>query len=153
MEILSAPAQIDNWIADQLPGTVIGRLAAAINRKKRMRQMRRIHQARLVRRPADRVNRLMFEQKQLVAGVSILPLFRDQFFLERERFSEIHAAKPAPLECLVHICFSAAIPRRAASCARRWVSPMASASAASAAGVSVKPRSARTMKAACFFPA
>src|SRR6267378_4836301 len=86
MEILSAPAQIDNWIADQLPGTVIGRLAAAINRKKRMRQMRRVHQARLVRRPANRVNRLMFEQKQLVDSVSILPLFRDQFFLERYFF-------------------------------------------------------------------
>ena len=37
MEILSAPAEIDNWIADQLPRTVIGRLAAAIGSKKRMR--------------------------------------------------------------------------------------------------------------------
>src|ERR1700686_4795553 len=109
--------------------------------------MRRVHQARLVRRPANRVNRLMLEQKQLVDGVWILPLFRDQFLLERERFFEIHAAKPVALEWLVHICFSAGIPRHAASCALKWVSPMASASAASAAGVSVKPRSARTMNA------
>ena len=40
MQILSASAQIDDRIADQLPGAVIGRLAAAIDREKRMRKMR-----------------------------------------------------------------------------------------------------------------
>ncbi len=147
MEILPASAQINNRITDQLAGTVIGRLAAAIDGKKRMWQMGCIHQARLIGRPADRINRFVLEKKQLVGGVAILSLFGDQFLLERERFFEIHAAEPAPLKRLVHICFLAGIPWRAASCERKCVRPMASASAASASGVSVRPRSARTMKA------
>ena len=38
MQILSAMAQIDDRIADQLSRPMIGRLAAAIDRKKWMRQ-------------------------------------------------------------------------------------------------------------------
>ena len=147
MEILPAAAEINNWIADQLTGTVIGRLAAAINGKERMRQEGGIDQARLIRRSADRVNRFVLEKKQLVGSVAILALFRDQFLLQPERSLKIRAAEPTPRKCLVHICFSAAIPRRAPSCERKWVRPMASASAASASGVSVRPRSARTINA------
>src|SRR6266567_3322823 len=116
MEILSASAQINNWITDQLAGTVIGRLAAAIDSKKRMRQEGCIHQAGLIGRPADCINRFVLEKKQLVGGVATLPLFRDQFLLERKAFFEIHVAEPAPRKRLVHICFSPGIPRRAASC-------------------------------------
>ena len=46
-----------------------------------------------------------------------------------------------------HICVISRTPSRAVSAARKCVSPIASASAASASGVSVKPRSARTMNA------
>ena len=67
MEILPALPQIDDRIADQLAGSVIRRLAPAVDRKERMRQMRRAPQTRLVRRAADRVNRLVLQQEQLVA--------------------------------------------------------------------------------------
>ena len=40
MQILAAPAKIDNRVTHQLTGTVIGRLPAAIDREQRMRQMR-----------------------------------------------------------------------------------------------------------------
>ena len=39
MQILPAPAKIDNRIAHQLAGAVISRLTAAIDCEKRMRQM------------------------------------------------------------------------------------------------------------------
>src|SRR5205814_10384777 len=47
----------------------------------------------------------------------------------------------------LHICLHSDPPSFATSCPRKWVSPMARASAASAPGVSVRPRRARTMKA------
>src|SRR5713226_5308376 len=100
VEILPAPAQINNWITNQLAGTVIGRLATAVDGKKRMRQMSCVDQARLIRRSADRVNRFVLEKKELVGGVAILPLFRDQFLLPRERFLKIQAAEPTPRKCL-----------------------------------------------------
>src|SRR2546423_284993 len=67
MQILAAAPQIDHWIADQLSRPMIGRLSAAVNRKQRMGQKRAVAQTRLVRRPSDRVNWIMLEQKQLVA--------------------------------------------------------------------------------------
>ena len=67
MEILSASAQVDDRIADQLTGSVIGRLATAIDREKRMRKMRNAPETRLIRRAANRVNRLVLQQKQFVA--------------------------------------------------------------------------------------
>src|SRR5947209_4351456 len=67
MEVLSAIAQIDDWVPDQLTWPVIGCLAAAINRKQGIGQMLRAAQTRLIRRSPDRVNRIVFEQKQFVA--------------------------------------------------------------------------------------
>jgi hypothetical protein len=67
VEVLPALAQVDDRIAHQLTGAVISRLAPAIDRKKRMRQMPNAPQTRLVRRPADGVNRLMLQQEQFVA--------------------------------------------------------------------------------------
>ena len=67
MQILSATAKIDDGITDELTGSVIGRLPAAVDRKKRMRQMRAAAQTRLVRCATDGVNRIVFEKQQFVA--------------------------------------------------------------------------------------
>ena len=66
MQILPVAAQIEEKITDQLPGPVISRLPAAVDRDKRMRQMRGAAQARLIGRAADGVNRIVFEQPELV---------------------------------------------------------------------------------------
>ena len=66
MQILSAPAKIDNRITHQLSRSVIGRLAAAIDRKKRIGKMRCAQQTRSIGGAPDRVNRLVLEQKQFV---------------------------------------------------------------------------------------
>ena len=66
MQILAAPAKIDNRIAHQLAGPVISRLTAAIDREKRIGKMRRAEQTRFVRRSPNRVNRFVFEQKHFV---------------------------------------------------------------------------------------
>ena len=60
---------------------MIGRLAAAIDRKERMRETFGINQARLVRRPANRVDRLVLEHQELVGCCSIVPFPRNHFFL------------------------------------------------------------------------
>src|SRR5882724_1467848 len=67
MQILPAVAQVDDRIAHQLPRAVIGSLAAAVNRKQRIGKMRSATQTGLVRRAADRVDRIVFDQEQLVA--------------------------------------------------------------------------------------
>src|SRR6266513_4515481 len=61
VQILSAIAQIDNRITDQLARYVIGRLPATIDLKKWMRQMRSTAQAGLVRGPTNGINGIMFE--------------------------------------------------------------------------------------------
>src|SRR6266849_996321 len=71
MQVLAASAKIDNWISHQLSGAVISRLTAAIDRKKRMRQMQRTEQTRLIGRAADCVNRFMFEQQHFVGRRTI----------------------------------------------------------------------------------
>src|SRR3954451_8189590 len=40
VQILAASPQVDNWVTHQLARAVIRRLAAAVDRKERMRQMR-----------------------------------------------------------------------------------------------------------------
>src|SRR5947207_4725748 len=147
---------------------MIGCLPAAIDLEKRMRQMRSTAQARLVGRPANRVNRIVFEQQDSVGNVWIVSFLRDNFFLQRQGVGKIHSAEPAhydrrdsprrvlaarkrvPPEMIkfdTHICAAPGIPNRAASCARKWVSAIARASAESASGVSVNPSNARIMKA------
>src|SRR5258707_3420258 len=48
MQILAPSLEVQNWIADELAGAVIGGLAAAINLKDRVRQIRRVASTRLV---------------------------------------------------------------------------------------------------------
>ena len=62
MEILPASAQIDYRISDKLTWAVISGLATAIDRKQRMRQMRRTEEAGLVRCATDGVNRFVFQE-------------------------------------------------------------------------------------------
>src|SRR5438094_5035097 len=98
----------------------------------------------------------MLEQKQFIFQRPILPFLGKEFFLQRQRIGKFHSPEPAHAKIrhgFVHICAPTGTPKRAASCERRCVKPIASASAASASGVSVKPRSARTMNATCFVPA
>src|SRR5438874_13429749 len=162
MQIIAAPAKIDNRIAHQLAGSMICCLAATIDRKKWMRQMRGTKfsistrsgscggQTGLIWSTPDCVNRLMLEQKQLIFHRGVVPFPGDDFFLQHQRLCEFNSAKPTHIKRTsdgIHICIPPGRPRATASCARRCVRAMASASAASASGVSVKPRSARTMKA------
>jgi hypothetical protein len=42
MQILAPSFEVQNWIADELAGAVIGGLAAAINLKDRVRQIRAV---------------------------------------------------------------------------------------------------------------
>ena len=125
-------------------------------------------QTGLIRSTPDCVNRFMLEQNQLIFHRGVVPFPGDAFFLQRQSVSEFNSPEPVDIEggsarcadsrklsgqhavptsCCIHICMPPAIPSCAASCARTCVSAMASASAASASGVSVKPRSARTMNA------
>src|SRR5690348_13280953 len=108
--------------------------------------MRPAQQTRFVRRATNGVNGFVLEQQDLVGRLGFFAFLGDDFFLKFECISKCDASKPTNAK-LVHICFAPGIPIRAASCARMWVRPIASASAASASGVSVKPRSARTMNA------
>src|SRR2546430_6308318 len=142
-----APAQVDNGIAHQLARPVISRLTATVDGKKWMRQMRCTEQAGSVRCAANCVYGLMLEQKQFIFQRAIFSFLAHDFFLQCECVGESHPAEPAYAKIAIHICTPPGTPRRAASCERRWVKPIASASAASASGVSFKPRSARTMKA------
>src|SRR5262249_42838119 len=124
-------------------------LTATINGEKRMRQMRgakfatanlpRRGQTGLIRSAPDGVNGFMLEQKQLIFHRGVVPLSGDDFFLQRQRLREFHSTEPAYAKkrCGVHIWMPPAIPSRAASCARRCVRAIASASAASGSGVSV----------------
>src|SRR5712692_10959133 len=84
MQILPAAAKIDNQIAHELPRSMIGRLAAAVDRKKWMRQMRSAQQTRFVRRAPDGVNRFVLEQEHFVGRIAIFALSRNNVFLERE---------------------------------------------------------------------
>ena len=63
MQILAAVAQVDDRIAHQLPRSVISRLSAAIDWEKRIREMSGAAQTGLVRRAADGVDRIVFEQE------------------------------------------------------------------------------------------
>ena len=84
MQILPVTAEIEEKIADQLPGPVISRLPAAIDRDERMRQMRGAAQTRLIGGAADGVNRLVLEKPEFVGRVRIRALPPDQFILLRE---------------------------------------------------------------------
>src|SRR5207248_11403491 len=96
------------------------------------------------------VYQLSLDQKQFIFQQSILPFSGKEFSLQQERIGKFHSPEPAHPKIrhdFVHICAPLGTPKRAASCERRCVKPIASASAASASGVSVRPRSARTMNA------
>ena len=67
MQVLAATPQVDDRITDQLPGSMIGGLAAAVDREKGMRQMSGAAQTGLVRRAPDGVDRLVLEKKKFVA--------------------------------------------------------------------------------------
>src|SRR5207245_4791993 len=129
---LSAEAKIDNRIAHELPRFMIGRLAAAVDRKKWMRQMRSAQLTRFVRRAPDGVNRFVLEQEHFVGSSAIFALSRNNVFLERKRVSEFDLAEPADskIACYAgglcrraHICVAPGIPTRAVSCARTCVRP------------------------------
>jgi hypothetical protein len=81
MQILTAPAKIDDRVTHQLTGTVISRLAAAVDWKQWMREMGRAEQTRLVRRAPDCVNRFVFQKKQLICQRRIRLFLRKNFFL------------------------------------------------------------------------
>ena len=102
----------------------------------------------------------------------ITSLLRDNFFLQLQRICKIYSPEPARLnrkdmllrapdarqrvpsemvELNIHICAAPGIPNRADSCARKWVSAIASASAESGSGVSVNPSNARIMNATWSF--
>src|SRR5437762_10271770 len=162
MQIIAAPAKIDNGIAHELARSMICCLAATIDREKWMRQMCGPEfaiptwsgscsgQTGLIRSAPDCVNRFMLEQKQLVLQRGVVPFPGDDFFLQRQRLREFNSAEPTHIKRTsdgIHICIPPGRPRVTASCARRCVRAIASASAASASGVSVKPRSARTINA------
>src|SRR5260370_25159501 len=133
MQILSAEAKIDNGIACELPRSRIGRVPAAVDRKKWMRQMRSAQQTRFVRRAPDGVNRFVLEQEHLIGRIAIFSLSHNNVFLERKRVGEIDLAEPAnsKITCpaggpsrtglsrrRAHICVAPGIPIRAVSCAR-----------------------------------
>src|SRR4051794_33816164 len=153
MEILHVVTEVDDRITHELPRAVVSRLSAAINRKQRMRQMGRAAETRLIGRASDRVNRIVLEEQQLVGDVSSSTFASDNFFLLHQRIREADPAEPTCCESVVHICAPAGTPSRAASCERRCVRPMASASAASLCGVSVNPSIARTINATWFLSA
>src|SRR5689334_4315756 len=118
-----------------------------------MRQGRFERQARAVRRSPDGIDRVVLEQKQMIWQRTVGPFRGHQCFLPRQGFLKANTAEPLNLELLAHICFAPGNPTRAPSCARKCVNPIASASAASWSGVSVRPRRARTIKATWFLPA
>ena len=78
MQILSITAQVDEKITDQLPRPVIGRLAAAVDFEKRMRQMRRPAQTQSIGRATDGVNRFVLEQPQFVGRFGMSAPFPDR---------------------------------------------------------------------------
>src|SRR4051794_5997772 len=57
MQILAAPPQVEDRVTDQLSRSMIGGLAAAVDREERMREMARPAKTRLIGGAADRVNR------------------------------------------------------------------------------------------------
>jgi hypothetical protein len=67
-------------------------LPAAVDRKDWMRQMRTASQAGSIRRAPNRVNRLVFEKKQLIFKRRVLPFFCGEFFLQCERLCEVYSS-------------------------------------------------------------
>ena len=92
MQILAVAAEVEKKIADQLPRPVIGRLTAPIDFEKRMRQMLRAPQTRLIGGASDRVNRVVFEQPKLVGSCGIQIFLARRFLLPNECCSKINPA-------------------------------------------------------------
>src|SRR5438552_5455948 len=98
VQILTAPAQVDNGIPHQLSGSVIRRLTSTIDREEWMWQMRGAQQTGLIRSTPNCVNRFVLEQEQFVRMGRICSFFRDNFFLQSKSISEVRPAKPMDLE-------------------------------------------------------
>src|SRR6266704_292233 len=98
VQILTAPAQVDNGITHQLSGSVIRRLTSTIDREEWMWQMRGAQQTGLIRSTPNRVNRFVLEQEEFVRMGKICSFFRDNFFLQAERTREFHSPEPTHSE-------------------------------------------------------
>ena len=97
--------QVDDWIADDLPGTVVGDVAAATGfedlnpaRGKRLRRRQDVRTS-AVTAHAQRQHRGMFDQQQLIADGIRATLF-NQFTLERQRLGITDHSQPANFKWL-----------------------------------------------------
>jgi len=93
VKILAVIAKIEDGIAYELAGTVVGGLAAAIDLDERMGKMGGATQAGLVRGAADGVNGVVLEEEELI-GDGAVATFGYEAILEGEALLEIDAAQP-----------------------------------------------------------
>ena len=93
MKVLTMVAEVEDGIADELAGAVIGGLAAAIDLDDGMGKMRGAAQAGLVRGAANGVNRVVLEEQELIgdgAGAAL----GNEAVLEGEGLPVIDPAQP-----------------------------------------------------------
>ncbi len=95
VQILSAHAQVEDRVADQLARSVIGGLPTAVRLHHGVGECAGIAQAGLIGRAADGVDRFVLEQQQLIGRGSVRRLARDDLFLQRQRVGKCDAAEPA----------------------------------------------------------
>jgi len=79
VQVPAALAQIENRVTHQLTGSVVGCLTAPIGFEERMGELGNDAQARLIRKPSDRINRLVLEQDD--AFFAIVEATTERFFL------------------------------------------------------------------------
>ena len=109
VQILAPGPQIQNRVTDELAWAMIGGLTAAAHLNDRMLQPIRFPEAALVRQPANRVDRFVFEQEELVPDGPGDPV-PDGLFLQIQGLRIRHPAQPS---CLDHICSISNKPWRA----------------------------------------
>jgi hypothetical protein len=92
VQIPAARAQIENRVTNQLTGSVIGRLAAPVGFKDRMRELVNNAQARLVRKTADGVDGFVLEQEH--ALFTVLPAIIEPYFLKAKSSLVLDPSQP-----------------------------------------------------------
>ena len=121
VQIAPALTEVEDGITDQLPRSVVGRLAASVNGLNRVRQRHGCGEAGAVRSAPDRVDRLVLEEKQRVWRCGwIRNLRADERLLPIECGRIREPAEPFHMERLrSHICIMAESFRSGLACSRR----------------------------------
>ena len=98
MEVLAARAEVEDGVADELAGAVVGGLAAAPGDDERVREGGGVAQAGVVGGAADGIDGVVLEEEEGVGRGGVGEFAGDEVVLEGERLGVGEAAEPAGVE-------------------------------------------------------